>query len=367
MKSHYIADLQPKQQVTTLFLVQSKDVRQKKSGEPYLSLVLSDRTGEIDCKMWDNVADVMDTFERDDFVRVKGEIQIHQNRLQLTAHKLVRVPDTEVDLSDFLPASARDPEEMFTELTGLVDSMRNVHLKALLQAIFADPAIAKAYKRAPAAKGIHHAWLGGLLEHVLSLCALARFAAAHYPGVDEDLLLAGVMLHDVGKTSELSYERSFTYSTDGQLLGHIVIGLQIVGDKIRQVPGFPPKWKVLLEHMILSHHGQLEFGSPKLPLFQEALLLHHLDNLDSKIETMRASLARDRTALGEWTSYNHALDRTVLSKEKYLAGPAAPRDAAPAGTSVKTTPAPASPHVTAAVRQASQFAEQLAAAIKKDS
>src|SRR5438270_730576 len=158
--------------------------------------------------------------------------------------------------------------------------------------------------------------LGDLIEHVLSVCQLCRLAAGHYGNVDLDLLITGAILHDVGKVSELTYERSFGYSTDGQLLGHIYIGLQMLNEKLTRFPDFPPKLRTLLEHMILSHHGELEFGSPKVPVFQEALLLHQLDNLDSKMECMRAAVARDRNVEGCWTTYNSALDRNVLKKAR---------------------------------------------------
>lgn len=320
-KGPSVADLQPGQTIQSVFLVQSKDVREKKTGEPYLSLILMDRTGELDAKMWDNVAQVLDTFDRSDFVRVKGVTQLYQNRTQLTIHTLVPVDGAGVDITEFLPASRRDAGEMMAELRGIIGSLKSPPLKALLEAIFADAAVAQAFMLAPAAKSIHHAWLGGLLEHVLSLCALARPVAAHYSDIDEDLLLAGCILHDIGKISELTYSRAFGYTTEGQLLGHMQIALRLVADHLPA--DFPPKLRNLLEHLILSHHGQLEFGSPKLPVFPEALLLHHLDNLDSKMETMRASIQKDKASAGEWTSYNYALERGVLDKEKYLNG--APR------------------------------------------
>jgi 3'-5' exoribonuclease len=318
MKSFFVRDLLPNQVMTTTFLVHTKDVRQKKSGEPYLSLLLGDRTGEVDAKMWDNVAEVMDTFERDDFVKVKGLLQIFQNRPQLTIHKMMRLQDCDVNLGDFFPCSERDADEMFTELRGIISGIQNAELRALLNLFMDDEKIARMYRTAPAAKTVHHAFLGGLLEHVLSVCQLCRVTASHYKNIDIDLLLAGAILHDVGKTTELTYERTFGYSTGGQLLGHIMIGMQMLNEKIAQVRDFPPKLRILLEHMILSHHGELEYGSPKVPVFPEALLLHHLDNLDSKMECMRATIAKDRNVEGCWTAYNNALDRSVLKKMKFL-------------------------------------------------
>ena len=328
MKSPYVTELEPNQLVNGIFLVQHKDVRQKKSGEPYLSLTLADRTGELDAKMWDNAQEALGAFERENFVRVKGLMQVFQNRPQLTVHKIQPVPDSDVDAADYFPASTRDRDEMFLELRSWIAAMTNPHLKALLEAIFADEAIALAYRTAPAAKTVHHAWLGGLIEHVLSLCHLAKFAAAHYTNIDFDLLLSGVILHDLGKIRELNYARGFSYSTEGQLLGHIVIGLQMVEEKLRAIPDFPPSLRDLLKHLIVSHHGELEFGSPKAPLFPEAMLLHHLDNLDSKMECMRALIERDRLVEGVWTGYSSALERSVLKKRKYLepARPQRPAD-----------------------------------------
>jgi 3'-5' exoribonuclease len=320
MKSPYVSELRPNQVITATFLVHVKDIRQKKSGEPYLSLLLGDRTGEVDAKMWDNVGDVLEAFERDDFVKVKGLLQIFQNRPQLTIHKMAKIGDTDVDFADYFPASERDPMEMFAELRGIVSGIRNPHLLGLLNAFLDDESMARRYRIAPAAKSVHHAYLGGLIEHVLSLCTLCRVAAEHYKFVDLDLLLTGAVLHDVGKTAELSYDRSFSYTTEGQLLGHIVIGLRMLQEKLQLLPDFPARLRTLVEHMIVSHHGELDFGSPKVPLFAEAMLLHHLDNLDSKMECMRAMVAKDRHVDGHWTAYNASLERSVLKKAKFLDG-----------------------------------------------
>ncbi|HVO96917.1 MAG TPA: HD domain-containing protein [Bryobacteraceae bacterium] len=362
MKSPFVSDLQPDQIVNATFLVQHKDVRQKKSGDLYLSLTLADRTGELDAKMWDNAAEAVNAFAQDDFIRVKGLMQVFQNRPQLTLHKIQAVPESEIDVADYFPASKRDRDEMFRELQGWIASIGNPHLKALLDAVFADEAIALAYRTAPAAKAIHHAWIGGLIEHVLSMCALAKFTAAHYANIDLDLLLAGVILHDVGKIRELNYARSFSYSTQGQLLGHIVIGVQMVEDKLRLVPDFPPALRDLLLHLILSHHGELEFGSPKVPLFPEALLLHHLDNLDSKMECMRGLIERDRQIEGVWTGYSSALDRTALKKNKYLQGPEETTAPEPPAQPPRTTSKPPKPEPSA-----SPFASKLKDALKSDS
>jgi 3'-5' exoribonuclease len=340
MKSPYVKEVEPNRVITTSFLVHSKEIRQKKGGELYLSLLLGDRTGELDAKMWDNVSEVIDSFDRDDFVKVKGLIQVFHNRPQLTIHKMRRMDTSEVDFGDYFPCSKRDPAVMWGELRGIVAAMDNPHLRGLLEALLNDEEIAERFRRAPAAKQIHHAFLGGLLEHVLSLCGLARMTAQHYGNVDYDLLLAGVVLHDIGKIYELNYERGFSYSSDGQLLGHMAIALRMVADKLRGLPDFPSTLRSLVEHMILSHHGQLEFGSPKLPQFPEALLLHYIDDMDSKMECMRALIENDRQVEGCFTIYNAALARPALKKDRYLNGVAEPARQSP-------TPAPA-PSVQAA-------------------
>ncbi len=318
MKSPYIREIEPNKIITSIFLVNSKEIRQKKSGEPYLSLMLGDRTGELDAKMWDNVAPVMETFDRDDFVKVKGLAQVYHNRPQLTIHQMRRVADTEVDFCDFFPASERNADEMWVELRGIVDGLNNPHLIGLLTALLDDPEIARRYKIAPAAKNIHHAYLGGLLEHVLSLCHLCMATAPNYKHIDLDLMIAGAVLHDIGKIHELSYDRGFGYTTEGQLLGHMAIALRMISDKLPRVPDFPLQLRNLLEHMIISHHGHLEFGSAKLPQFGEAMLLHHLDDLDSKMECMRALVDKDRQVDGHFTAYSSSLERMVLKKSKYL-------------------------------------------------
>jgi 3'-5' exoribonuclease len=377
MKTAFVSELEPNQVITTTFLVQSKEIRQKRTGEPFLSLLLSDRTGDVDAKMWDNVAEVMNTFDRDDFVKVKGLVQIFQNRRQFTIHKMRRLDEAEVSFADYFPASKRDPEEMWGELRGIVASMENPHLRELLNALLDDGEIARRYKVAPAAKAIHHAYLSGLIEHVLSLCALARMVAAHYPDVDLDLLLTGVILHDIGKIYELSYDRGFGYTSEGQLLGHMMIALRMIGEKLGAVPDFPQPLRSLVEHMIVSHHGQLEFGSPKVPLFQEALLLHYLDDLDSKMDCMRAAVERDRQVDGCFTSYISSMNRVVLKKARFLDPAPVPQQrplkppSPPSPAAAPVPPAPAASAAPAAAlhplfasRSTSPFADKLMEALK---
>ena len=312
LKDLFVCDLEANQVVTTTLLVKSKEVKTKKSGEPYLSLILGDRSGELDAKMWDNIEEVEPTFDRDDFIKVKGMVQVYRNRPQLTIHKLRRCQDEEVNFADYFPKTKRDIEEMFEELLSVVDGIQNPYLRELLMNILMDEDLAGKFKQAPAAKTLHHAWLGGLLEHTLSLCKLCKLVAAHYSDLNMDLLLSGAVLHDIGKTEELSYTRSFTYTNEGQLLGHMILELDLINEKISQIEGFPHELKILVQHLIISHHGEYEFGSPKLPMFPEALVLHCLDNLDSKLEAMRIILRNDPNIEGDWTGHNQMFGRPLF-------------------------------------------------------
>ena len=328
MKLPSVKDLKANELSTAVFLVQSKEVRQKRTGEPYLSLQLSDRTGEIDAKMWDNVAEVMDTFDKDDFVKVKALMQLYNNRPQLTIHRLRKMDDADVDFADFFPASYRNVDEMWAELCAMVAAVGNAHIRAILDAFLNDPDIAGKMKSAPAAKTIHHAFRGGLLEHVVSMANLAKLIVPHYAvryNIDFDLVLAGVVLHDIGKISELTFDRGFGYSAEGQLVGHIPIAFRMLNEKLRELPEVPVELRNLIEHLILSHHGSLEFGSPKVPIYPEALLLHYLDDMDSKMEAMRALTEQDPQAEGNFTRYSTSMERSALRKNRYLeAAPIAP-------------------------------------------
>jgi 3'-5' exoribonuclease len=329
MKEFFISDCsrQENKVITSSFVVVSKQVKAKKSGEPYLALTLGDRTGQIEAKMWDNVEEFIDVFEQEDFLKVKGLINRYKNRFQLTIHKLRRMQEGEIEFADYLPKTSKDIGELWRTLTDFVATFQNPHLKALLELFLADPEIAERYRNAPAAKSLHHAYIGGLLDHVVSLFRGCDLVCRNYPQVNRDLVLSGAFLHDVGKIYELTYNRSFSYTTRGQLLGHMIIELEMLQSKIEKLPGFPPELKTLLEHLIISHHGQYEFGSPKLPMFPEALMLHYLDDLDSKMEAMRAQFDRDAGMDGTWTSYNPSLGRTLLNTAKFLQGEKEPETA----------------------------------------
>jgi 3'-5' exoribonuclease len=305
----FVSDIRDRSQVVSLFLVKEKITAMAKNGKPYLTLKLMDKTGEVEGKVWDNVDEVSAAFAKDDFIAVRAKATIYLGKMQLVIGDLRRVPDSEVVLADFLPAAGRDGAEMAEELAFLIETIDNVYLKRLLAAFFEDPEIASLYRSAPAAKGMHHVYLGGLLEHSLAVARLVDSIVPLYEGVDRDLLIAGALLHDVGKVREMTYSRSFDYTDEGKLLGHIMIGVEMVQEKIGAIEGFPREKAMLLKHMLLSHHGQYEFGSPKRPKTVEATILNYLDDLDSKINGIQSHIAREADASARWTSYHRLYDR----------------------------------------------------------
>lgn len=317
MKTAYVTDLLSEQTITTFFLVHEKELRNTREGRAYLRLELGDRSGTIEARMWDQFENVAKDINRDDFVKVQGRVELYRNRPQLAVQQVRLAKPDEIDLADYLPHTTADVEKMFAELRGYAESISNPWLKQLTLGMIDDPEVARCYKRAPAAKVMHHAYLGGLLEHVISLCGMARRVATHYPELDLDLLLTAAILHDVGKLEELCYERAIGYTTPGQLLGHIVMELETVTRAIDKIPGFPAPLKTVVQHLLISHHGQYEFGSPKLPMIREAMVFHYLDDLDSKLGAVRVALA---TASGdeEWSAYSPALGRKFLRLDAFL-------------------------------------------------
>ncbi|HXX18626.1 MAG TPA: OB-fold nucleic acid binding domain-containing protein [Candidatus Acidoferrum sp.] len=323
MKPQFIVDLADGQAVSSLFLVREKEIRTSaRTGKSWLELSLADRSGTIPAKMWDNFEAIAKTFERDDVVRVRGRVKLYNNQKELTLDQIIPAAERDYDLADFLPHTKYDVEKLYAALKAAVAGMKNPWLQRLLASVVEDPAIAPRMKRAPAAMMMHHAYVGGLLEHVVSLIGLASAVTAHYPELDPDLLLAGVVLHDIGKVEELRYARGIDYSDEGRLLGHIMIGVRIVQEKTKAIPGFPTPLAVLVEHMILSHHGSHEFGSPSLPQIPEAVMLHFIDDIDSKMAGMRTTLESASAELteGNWTERNPSLRRALLRTDRFLAG-----------------------------------------------
>jgi 3'-5' exoribonuclease len=315
MKERFVTDLSPDTHVRTTFLVQGRERKIARTGSAYLDLELRDSSGAMRAKLWDCDRQTLD-FEVGDIVEVDGVVEDYQGSMQIRVRKLSRCAPEQTDLLDYLPRSSREPAEMYAALIERLRGVPEGPLRSLLLSIVEDPSISEKLKRAPAAMSYHHAFLGGLLEHVLSLVQLGDQVCDHYEFLHRDLLLAGLVLHDLGKIEELSFSRGFHYSTRGQLLGHISIGLEMVQEKMRQIPGFPVELKGQIEHMVLSHHGKVEFGSPKEPMFPEALLVHFLDEIDSKLEAMRLQYATDQDRPGEWTARNPALRKELLKIEK---------------------------------------------------
>jgi 3'-5' exoribonuclease len=317
MKTAFVSDLGSEQTVTTFFLVHEKEIRNTREGKAYLRLELGDRSGTIEARMWDQFEIVARDVNRDDFVKVQARVEIYRNKPQLSLQQLRRAKPEEVELADFLPHTTADVDKLYAQLLEFAASIKNPWLKKLTTAIVADPAIAARYKRAPAAKVMHHAYLGGLIEHVVGLCGLAKQVAAHYPELDVDLLLTAAILHDVGKLDELCYDRAIAYTTEGQLLGHIVMEFETVSKAIDAIEGFPPALKTVVQHLLISHHGQYEFGSPKLPMIREAMVFHYLDDMDSKLAAVRAALATE-SGEDEWSAYSGALGRRFLKLDEFL-------------------------------------------------
>ena len=317
MKTSFVTDLGSEQSITSFFLVHEKEIRNTREGKAYLRLELGDRSGTIEARMWDQFDAVVKDVNRDDFVKVQARVEIYRNKPQLSLQNLRLAKPEEIDLADFLPQTKSDVGKLYAELLEYAGSIANPWLKKLTTGILSDPKIAVRYKRAPAAKVMHHAYLGGLLEHVVGLCGLAKQIAAHYPELDVDLLLTAAILHDVGKLDELCYERAIGYTVEGQLLGHIVMEFETVSKAIDAIEGFPPNLKTVVQHMLISHHGQYEFGSPKLPMIREAMAFHYMDDLDSKLAAVRAALAVD-SGDPEWSAYSGALGRKFLRLDQFL-------------------------------------------------
>lgn len=308
MTRRFVSELVAGSAIDEVFLLVERTLAHKKDGNPFLNLTLSDRTGQVKGVLWDQVERIAATVAEGDFVHIRAQVGEYRNNLQLVLKDMIRVPAEQVNPADFMATTARDVDKMFQRLKQMTGRMQSPHLKALLAAFWVDEAFVAAYCRAPAAKRMHHAYIGGLLEHTLSMAVLAELIAGHYNGVDRDLLLAGVILHDVGKIRELDYASRIDYSDEGRLLSHIIIGLSILEQKLKQVPDFPETQARLLKHLIISHHGAREFGSPEPPKTIEAILLHYIDEMDSRVNGIREYMAKDLSD-GSWTSYHRLLER----------------------------------------------------------
>jgi 3'-5' exoribonuclease len=308
MKTLLAADIHDNQAVDTLFLVAAKNLGVTKTGNSYLTLKLIDCSGEIEARVWERAEDLARGFDKNDFVRVRGHASLYQGKMQIRVQDVMRVDRAKVAPEDFLPKSAFDPETMLSELQAILRGMKNPHLLALAEALFADAELMRLLKQAPGAKTIHHPYLSGLLEHTLSLLKLILRVVENYEDIDVDLLLMGGFLHDIGKVYEFNFDRAVDYTDAGQLLGHLVMEVELVSKKIESIADFPPELALLLKHLLVSHHGAYEFGSPKLPQTVEAVILHSLDDLDGKIQAIQQMPAKEPGS--KWTAFHRAYGRS---------------------------------------------------------
>ena len=315
MKKRYIADIRAGDVVDDVFVLSEKILSQKRDGNNFLTITLSDKTGTIKGVVWDDVDRITAGTTSGDFVHVNGNVGEYKGALQVVIKKMDAIPADSIDSADFLPQTLRDIEGMFDRLIRITESIKNDYLKRLVDAFWKDKEFVRKFKAAPAAKKMHHAYIGGLLEHTLSMVSLADKIAGHYSGVDRDLLLAGAIFHDIGKIDEFEYQFKIDYSDKGRLLNHIVIGLKMVDEKLSEIDEFPEDQALLLKHMIVSHHGAREFGSPEPPKIIEAVLLNYIDEIDSKVNGIRDFIASedpDET----WTSYHRILERHFYKGKK---------------------------------------------------
>jgi 3'-5' exoribonuclease len=336
VKDFFIADAArfENQPITSFFVVSAISARDRKPSGQYLAITLADKSGQFEARMWEDFADVLQTCSTGCYVKVQGQVSKYQGKFQITLTKMRLAAASEIESADFVPTTQYDIPTMAAELRSYVAAFSNPHLRRLVLSFLDDPTLGPAFLEAPAAKRLHHAWIGGLLEHVLSLVRVCLANAPFYPEVDPDLLVTGAILHDIGKVRELSWGSSFDYTLEGQLIGHISIAQRLLQEKITQLDAeaalaqpspsaqeFPPQLRLLIEHMILSHHGKLEFGSPKLPMTPEAMLLSALDDLEAKFQALRNEFA-SATASGrtpsETTDWVRSMDRALFNSQAWL-------------------------------------------------
>ncbi|MFO7570457.1 MAG: 3'-5' exoribonuclease YhaM family protein [Smithellaceae bacterium] len=317
VKETYIKDIRQGDKIASSFLVAEKSMAFSQKGTPYLNVRLKDKTGELDAKVWDNAQALDTVFKKGDIVFIEARTQTYRNALQASIITVKKCNPEDIDPMDFLPVSQLDTETMFRDMLAYLDKISAPPIKTLLSAFFHDEKTAELFQRAPAAKGFHHNYLGGLLEHTLSVVRLLDRAADHYPQLNRDLLLSGGMLHDIGKIYEFSYDNMVEYSDEGRMIGHLVMGVEMIDKKIEHIPDFPPRLALALRHIILSHHGEFEFGSPKRPKTLEALVVHFMDDLDAKLNGFESFVNADAANTdSEWTPFNRFFER-YLYKGKH--------------------------------------------------
>jgi 3'-5' exoribonuclease len=313
----FIQQLADGDAIEEVYLTVDKQLRANRNGNLFIQLELRDRTGGISARLWNAGEPLFRSFEAGDFLFIKGKVQLFQGSLQIILSHLERVPPEKIDLAEFLPHTEQDVSKLFERLRGILRKLSDPHLRTLAECFLMDEEFTQGFCKAPAGVRNHHAYIGGLLEHVVTMLDGADRLAPLYPEVNRDLLLMGVFLHDIGKVRELTYQRTFGYGDEGQLVGHIVLGVEMLMDRVRKVPDltgepFPAELLLRLKHLIVSHHGSLEFGSPTVPMTPEAIALHHLDNLDAKLHAFTREIREDANASSAWTAYNQSLGRRLF-------------------------------------------------------
>jgi len=321
MKEIYLKNIRQGDKVADSFLVIEKNMAFSQKGSPYLTVKLKDRTGEIESKVWENAVELDKIFKKGDIIFIEGRAASYKNSVQISISTIRKISREDIDPADYLPAVKTDVGEMFSALLGHIENVNDKFLKDLLNAFFQDRETASLFQRAPAAKGFHHIYLGGLLEHTLSVVRLLEKVSAHYPALDKDMLITGGILHDIGKIYEFSYNSLIDYSDEGRLIGHIVMGVEMLNKKIAGINNFPQQLALELRHIILSHHGEFEFGSPKRPKTLEALVVHYIDDLDAKFNAFQTFMNDASDNDSGWTVYNRFLERFLYKKKNAEPGP----------------------------------------------
>jgi len=309
MPKLFIAEIKPQQELASLFVAADKQLRTARNGTQYLNLKLSDKTGDITARMWEKAAEAALNFRAGDIIFVRGRSELYQDKLQLNIAEILPVPPGGFDPSDFLPVCPYDRDVLFEQLEKLLANVADGPLKKLCAAFMADAALMAKFRLCPAARAMHHAYIGGLLEHTVSVVTLIYRICNHYPDLDRDLMITGAFLHDIGKIEEFVYDTHIAYSDAGRLVGHMVLGTQMLDEKIRAIEGFPRETALVLKHLILSHHGEAQFGAVKLPASKEAIALHFADDLDAKINAVRRILSKAGDEESTWTGYDTIFGR----------------------------------------------------------
>lgn len=306
----FIETIRENDQVTEHYLCTSKQVLKTRAGKTYYSLKIQDKTGEIECKIWD-LNDGINHFESGDYVKIDGSVVTFQGGLQLNIRRIRRSQEGEYNPADYVPMTKYNIEDMYKEFLSYIDKVENKYVKQLLSAFFIeDKAMVKRFKEHGAAKSVHHNFFGGLLEHTLGILRICEFLATSYPVVNQDVLYAGAMLHDIGKLVELTELPIVDYSDEGQLLGHIIIGVEWINEKANAITGFPKPLVNMIKHCVIAHHGELEYGSPKKPAILEAVLLHYADNIDAKVQTF-TSILDTTEAQDDWAGYQRLFESNI--------------------------------------------------------